>query len=165
MLFFRISIKNFYHRLSISKVISSCYLTGVHGSRTPIFLEKKMKPVGLLFVVLSFFVTGCANKTIPLDTQRLKKTAPESVAAVQSAKKGPFLAMTAGKALFGAVGAAAMIADGNRIVKKYNVENPTNYLSREMAMALSDRVPGLQYEASDEFTDEGRINELFKIYG
>ena len=49
-----------------------------------------------------------------------------------------FTSFTAGKAAFGLLGAAAMISEGNEIVKKNNIEDPALKISQELAVKLKE---------------------------
>lgn len=52
-------------------------------------------------------------------------------------KKPAFSAMTAGKAMFGGLGAVAMITEGNAIIEKNNVDDPANAIAEGLTQALA----------------------------
>ncbi len=76
-------------------------------------------------------------------------------------EKPPFAAQTAGKmapaALLGAVGgvisANAMISSGNTIVRENGVEDPANWISSELAAAMSQKY-GVRFAGSRKVTGE-----------
>lgn len=90
---------------------------------------------GLLMTLLS----GCVStKNIPMDTSATNDIAGKSITT--SKRKMPdFAAMTAGKAMFAMVGAAAMISAGNGIIRDNNVEDPADYISHALAADLSEK--------------------------
>ncbi|HEX8612112.1 MAG TPA: hypothetical protein VF800_12565 [Telluria sp.] len=95
-----------------------------------------MKNIFLILGV-AFVFTGCASlKHQPLDAAAAASLKDKPVA--QTARKLPdFASMTAGKAVFGMLGAMAMISEGNGIIKDNNVPDPADAIARELAAALS----------------------------
>lgn len=95
-----------------------------------------MKKVAIL--VTSFTIlSGCVStKNLQISQQTLKQLNPNNV-ALTTREKPNFSAITAGKAMFALVGAAAMIAAGNEIVEKNNIEDPASYIQSELAKELS----------------------------
>lgn len=89
----------------------------------------------MILAVALTVVTGCA----------VQKPMTPGVAGSLKGKQGVtvpgrqpgFTAMTAGKAMFGAIGAAAMIAEGNEIVRRTGIEDPALKLGADLAQALS----------------------------
>jgi len=59
--------------------------------------------------------------------------APQPVVAYTTRAPAGFVASTAGKASFAMLGAAAMIADGQRITKENGIEDPAGALSKTLA--------------------------------
>src|SRR5688572_25120486 len=59
--------------------------------------------------------------------------------ALAERKRPDFTAMTADKAAFGAIGAAAMISTGNDLVKQHGIEDPAVYIGESLASALGSR--------------------------
>jgi hypothetical protein len=55
------------------------------------------------------------------------------ILVVTTSDRPDFAAMTAGKAMFGMVGAFAMISAGNKVIRENNVEDPAHYIGSELA--------------------------------
>ena len=84
--------------------------------------------------------------------------------AVSSREKPSFAAMTAGKAQFGLLGAAAMISAGNTIVRENNVEDPAVYIGNALAARLSEKL-GLQVsDNGGKVTDVTKPDQLATQY-
>lgn len=102
----------------------------------------KQLSVVLLLAIPLAGVAKDKNKITPL---------PESAVAALNGKtvvitrhdKAAFTAFTAGKAAFALLGAGAMIAAGNQIVKENEIADPADVLERELAAAVI-RQYGLQ---------------------
>lgn len=88
-------------------------------------------------VAIVLVLAGCAKMpTTSLPTGEQSTLRGKTL--VSSSRERPdFLAMTAGKAGFGLLGAAAMVSAGNKIVADNNVDDPAVYLSRELGTALA----------------------------
>ena len=81
-----------------------------------------------LMVLVAGLVTfaGCVStKIVPLQQARMASLQGKTL-TVAKREKPSFGAMTAGKAAFGMIGAAAMIAKGNSIVQENNIEDPAS---------------------------------------
>jgi hypothetical protein len=92
-----------------------------------------------MMVVVAGLVTfvGCVStKIVPLQQARMASLQGKTL-AVAKHEKPSFTAGTAGKAAFGMIGAAAMIAKGNSIVQENHVEDPAVYIAKELAGDLS----------------------------
>lgn len=88
--------------------------------------------VRICILVLSLALTGCVStKTIPLQGESIAARHGGTITA-SVREKPDFSAMTAGKAMFGMIGAAAMISAGNEIVRTNGVEDP--------AVVIGDRL-------------------------
>jgi hypothetical protein len=82
-------------------------------------------------------LAGCVStKIVPLQQGRMASLQGKTL-TVAKHEKPSFGAMTAGKAAFGIIGAAAMIAKGNSIVQENNVEDPAGYIAKELAGDLA----------------------------
>ncbi|MFG6463795.1 hypothetical protein ACG04Q_19630 [Roseateles sp. DXS20W] len=82
-------------------------------------------------------MTGCASvQHQPISTEALAKLDGKTVATTQYATPD-FTAFTAGKAAFALLGAAAMISEGNEIVKTNGVEDPAIAISAELLKKLT----------------------------
>ena len=91
----------------------------------------------VLLVGLFAMLSGCVStKNIQISAADIKQLNPNNV-AMTTRDKPDFAAMTAGKAMFAMLGAAAMIAAGNDLVKENQVEDPARYIQAELASALS----------------------------
>lgn len=88
--------------------------------------------------LIALAIGGCAStKVVPLSA--------ESAAALEGRRIGAseyetpdFSAFTAGKAMFGLVGAALMISAGNRIVSENAVEDPAGEIAASLAGRMAE---------------------------
>jgi hypothetical protein len=82
-------------------------------------------------------LAGCVStKIVPLQPARMASLQGKTL-TVAKHEKPSFGAMTAGKALFGVIGAVAMVAKGNSIVQEHNVEDPAGYIATALAGDLA----------------------------
>jgi hypothetical protein len=92
------------------------------------------RKIVLLLVVLG---AGCVStRIVPVDQTALAHLNGGTVTIIPR-EKPDFMAMTAGKAAFALIGAAAMLAAGNDIVKKNEVEDPANYIAQHLVADLA----------------------------
>jgi hypothetical protein len=103
-------------------------------------------------------LAGCVTvQHQPISTETLAKLDGKSVAVSRHAAPD-FTAMSAGKAAFAMLGAFAMIAEGNAIVKDNGVEDPalaiTDGLLKKLAAAKAIKpLPASGLMASDDITN------------
>jgi hypothetical protein len=96
----------------------------------------KERTVGVVLVAL-FTLAGCVStRTVPVDHEALVEFQGGTVVNSQREKPG-FSAMTAGKAMFGAIGAVAMISAGNQIIRENDVNDPAVYISQTLLSDLA----------------------------
>ncbi len=109
----------------------------MNSRKTLKLVKEKQKVKKVVVIVTSFTIlSGCVStKNIQISQQNLKQLNPNNV-ALTTREKPSFSAMTAGKAMFALVGAAAMIAAGNEIVEENNIEDPASYIQSELAKEL-----------------------------
>lgn len=104
----------------------------------------------------ALLVAGCATvKHTPLSPERSAQLAGKSFASTQHPAPS-FTAFTAGKAAFALLGAAAMVAEGNEIVKTNNIEDPALAISRGLVdrLAISRSGRSLQLAKGPASSDE-----------
>jgi hypothetical protein len=90
----------------------------------------------VLVAALSMLVTGCATvKNQPLDAKASESLKDQSL-TYTTRDKPSFAAMTAGKAAFAILGAAAMISEGNGIIADNQVDDPATAISLGLMKAL-----------------------------
>ena len=89
-------------------------------------------------VLLLVLASGASakEKMLPLPESAAAGLAGKTLVVTRHAKPS-FVAMTAGKAMFALVGAAAMISAGNKIVADNAIADPADILERELAPALA----------------------------
>lgn len=92
--------------------------------------------LGVLAISVAL-LTGCVStKIIPLESGAIAARKGGTIMA--SARHKPdFGAMTAGKAMFGMIGAAAMISAGNEIVRANGIEDPAGYIGDRLLADLA----------------------------
>lgn len=92
----------------------------------------------LILISFALLFTGCASVTkVPMSAQTANSLKQQTLTHTTRAKPD-FAAMTAAKATFAVVGAFAMIADGNNIVKTNNVADPAEAIAAGLANALTE---------------------------
>jgi hypothetical protein len=90
----------------------------------------------ILLLVIPFAVNAKdKNKITPLPESAVAALNGKSVTITRH-DKAAFTAFTAGKAAFALLGAGAMIAAGNQIVKENEIADPADVLERELASAV-----------------------------
>lgn len=114
-----------------------------------------IRKIALLCTALS--LAGCASvQHQPLSKEALAQLDGKSVATSRYAAPD-FSAFTAGKAVFGLLGAAAMISEGNSIVKDNGIDDPAAEVSAGLLQKLTaaksvTTVPAKGPLASDDLT-------------
>lgn len=90
----------------------------------------------LLILLPLHFLVGCTTLAVkPVSQASLTSMAGQTV--TQTTRKMPdFASMTAGKAVFGALGALAMISEGNEIVKTNGLSDPADAISAALLSTL-----------------------------
>lgn len=87
-------------------------------------------------VAVTALVSGCVSvQNKPLAADASKALAHKSLAYTEYAR-ADFAAMTAGKAMFGGLGGAAMVHAGNEIVTENNIGDPALDISAALASRL-----------------------------
>ena len=111
-----------------------------------------------LLVGVAAASAGCVSvQQIPMDAASVDAIKGKEVMLAERARPD-FAAMTPTKAAFGAIGAAAMVSEGNEIVKTHRIEDPAVYIGERLASALGTRYsirrsPKGAPVASDEAAD------------
>lgn len=94
-----------------------------------------MKKLSALAIALA--LSGCASvRNLPMDQKAAAAIKGQQVTYTTRAEKPSFMAMTAGKAAFALLGAAAMISEGNSIISSNNVPDPADSIANGLAQAL-----------------------------
>jgi hypothetical protein len=78
-------------------------------------------------------------------------------------EKPSFTAGTAGKGMFAALGAIAMIAEGNEIVSTNHVQDPSVYIANRVAESLATRY-NLTTRSTNGMSESSDISELINQY-
>ncbi len=79
--------------------------------------------------------------------------------------KPDFAAFTAGKAMFGIVGAGLMISAGSQISRENAVDDPATRIAQELAQALSAKY-GMRSPAFEpKVSESDSIEQLVRVYG
>ena len=119
----------------------------------------------VILLLASLFFVGCVStKNVPVADSDIEDFRNHTVTV---SKRGlpDFAASTAGKAAFGLIGAAAMISEGNKIIRENEVEDPANYISEQLSSALSDKYELVRIDTSTselESEDVKNISRVFK---
>jgi hypothetical protein len=84
--------------------------------------------------------------------------------ALSQRVKPDFAAMTAGKAMFGLVGAVAMISAGNQIVVDNNIEDPAPFIADRLRQALENKYGLVTAPGAAPLADSTDTRKLASIY-
>jgi hypothetical protein len=109
-------------------------------------------------------LTGCVStKTVPLQKDTISSYQGRTI-AVSSRERPAFAAMTAGKAMFGAIGGAAMVMAGNKIVEENEVQDPAQIISQKLLETFSTG-HSLKLVSTDGVIAKGmKVDDLSKQY-
>jgi len=108
-------------------------------------------------IVATFSVLSCGLLASCVSTQDAPlangKILQQKQTVTAKRETPSFAAMTPGKASFGMIGAAAMLSSGNGIVRDNNVEDPANWISKELAAGIQKKY-GTRLAGTRDVTDE-----------
>ena len=119
---------------------------------------------GLLAAALTSFVTltGCVStKTTEAPAEQLSKWQGKTVALSDRPRAG-FAPMTAGKAMLGLLGTAALIEAGKTIVAENGIEDPAPVLARELLAAGEKKYGVVPASIPPVKVDTGDVAQLAK---
>lgn len=109
-------------------------------------------------------LTGCVStKIIPLDEAAIAARKGGTIVASERATPG-FSAVTAGKAAFGLIGAAAMVSAGNEIVRTNGVADPALYISERLLADLAGAHALNVQQKNGALADTNEPDKLAKLY-
>jgi hypothetical protein len=95
-----------------------------------------LRTIGIILGLI--MLAGCVStKSVQVKEKDLVSVQGGTVTTSTREKPG-FAAMTAGKAMFGAIGGAAMVVAGNNIVEENDVDDPAHYIAQELAKGFAD---------------------------
>lgn len=121
-------------------------------------MTRKLK---LAFPVL--LLAGCAGTVDkPLGISQADQITGRSLVVVAH-EKPTFVAATAQKAMFGAFGAMAMASEGDDIVARNGIEDPSVYIGEEIAKALATRYK-VAAHGETSITDSDDLDQLASRY-
>jgi hypothetical protein len=83
---------------------------------------------------------------------------------VSQRTKPDFSAMTAGKMMFGLLGAAAMISAGNKIVADNNIEDPAPFVADQLRQALENKYGLVTAGGTAPLADSTDTRKLASLY-
>jgi len=120
------------------------------------------KITGSLFAVL--LLSGCVStKNVQMDRESIKMSKPGSIMTTQR-EKPDFAAMTAGKAAFALFGAMAMISAGNEIIEENAVDDPADFISKELAKHLSNSLILKMKNGDSKLIDSTDTSDIASSY-
>ncbi len=118
----------------------------------------------LILIAAMITLGGCVStKVAPLDTQQIARFQGGTI-TVSHREKPVFMAQTAGKATFALVGAAAMVAAGNKIVADNAVEDPAVYIAQQLAAELALTHALVIADNGGVVADSMDVNKLARQY-
>lgn len=117
-----------------------------------------------LTLVLSMTVmAGCVStKNIRIDQTHSDAMRGKTM-AVTASDKPNFGIMTVGKVMFGMVGAVAMIIEGNKIIKTYDIPDPAEYIGESIAAKISE-IHSVSIEHSVVAESDDAVDALAEKY-
>jgi hypothetical protein len=117
-----------------------------------------------VLAVLSLSLEGCVSTRTASVADGSASAMHGKSLIVSHREKPDFGAMTAGKMMFGVLGAAAIISAGNKIVADNQIEDPAVDVGRQLSQALGEKY-GLTATASvGPLADTADTNKLANIY-
>lgn len=94
----------------------------------------------IVVVGAALLLGGCVStRNVKADISALQGNQYRTM-TVTAREKPSFAAMTAGKAQFGLIGAAAMIAAGNKIIRENEVADPAVHIGEQLAALVADNL-------------------------
>mgnify|MGYP000050004143 CR=1 FL=1 len=88
-------------------------------------------------IFISVFMAGCVSiQNSPVSENTISNMANKSI-IISSRTNQDFLAATAGRSAFGALGQMEMISAGNEILSQYDIADPAGYIANELAVHLA----------------------------
>lgn len=89
----------------------------------------------------AFCLAGCASsKPITASSETLSAYQGQPLTVVTYNPKKGFYQMTAGSAMFGAIGAVAALAESEKLIAKYDLVSPAVRTAETLTPSLSDRL-------------------------
>jgi hypothetical protein len=118
-----------------------------------------------IVVLLALLSSACVStKNAKADIATLK-AGDYRTYTVSNREKPSFSAMTAGKAAIGGlIGAAAMIAAGNNIVRENEVPDPAVYIGQMLSDTLARNLELQPAQTQGKVAKTGKPGELAKLY-
>ena len=118
----------------------------------------------IVVVGAALLLAGCVStKNVKADISALQANQYRTM-TLSAREKPSFSAMTAGKAQFGLIGAAAMISAGNRIVRENDVADPAVYIGEQLAAVVASNL-GVQLAGnSGQLASSTKPRELAAQY-
>ena len=117
----------------------------------------------LHYVFAAALLAGCAGTVnMPLSTSQADQITGRSLVLVTH-EKPSFTAGTAGKGMFAAIGAMAMISEGNEIISTNDVQDPSVHIAEGVAQSLASRY-SLTSDPAINLSDTDDIDELIDQY-
>jgi len=104
-----------------------------------------------------------STRTTGVSTDSASAMHGKSIAISQRAKPD-FSAMTAGKAMFGLLGAAAMISAGNTIVVDNNIEDPAPFVADQLRQAVENKYGLVTAAGTGPLADTTDTRKLASLY-
>ena len=115
----------------------------------------------LLVLAAAVLATGCVSvQNRPLTDAAATSLSGADIART-SRERPSFSAMTAGKAAFGMLGAAAMISAGNDVVTNNNIEDPAHKIADALLSAIAEKHGAEVVEQRVE-TDSGKPADVVR---
>lgn len=90
----------------------------------------------VLLAIVAISMVGCVSVNKKAMDGKSTAEIKNQAITYTTRKKPDFAAMTAGKAMFGLLGVAAMVGEGNKIIAANDVPDPADAIAADLAAAL-----------------------------
>ncbi len=112
-------------------------------------------------LALTALLGGCAHMdVIQTTSSQLKGLEQQPLTVINYDKKQDFVAVTPTKAMFGAIGAVAMVHSGNQIIEENAVPDPALDIVRQLAPLYVERLKTAQARIAKAWKGSDDIPEL-----
>lgn len=118
---------------------------------------------GLIFSC--YALSGCVSVNhVPLTASQSEELRGKTV-ATSNYETADFTAFTAGKAAFGAIGAATMVSAGNKIIEENNIPDPAIAIKSGLVENMQKARAIKVIDSSGTVSSDDAVNNLIAEYG
>lgn len=122
------------------------------------------KAAVLIWFIVPVFCANCGPKRIEMSSQGHRLLKSENNTWVVYHNPPAFAVMTTGKAMFGAIGGAAMVSAGNKMRQKYGLIDPTIKVKENFKTKFENRLSLKSLRVENEPLSKDSIEDLRKKF-